>query len=157
MKFDREDIVRRARTRQRDQGPWVYQYATGRGGVPLRGESSLGMEEFEENREMRQGPHFGKGPKGWKRSDERIKEDVCEALYRSYDVDATHIDVAVNQGVVTLSGTVDSRDTKRLAEDVAEGVGGVHDVQNRLSFRKDEPHIKHSDSTPEDEKGTRLS
>jgi translation elongation factor EF-1beta len=78
------------------------------------------------------GGFFGKGPKGWKRSDERIKEEVSEALYRDYQIDASEIEVDVKDGVVTLSGTVDSRDTKRSAEECIENLTGVSDVHNRI-------------------------
>ena len=47
-------------------------------------------------------------------------------------LDASDVDVAVQNGEVTLSGTVDSRYAKRLAEDIAESVSGVTNVQNNL-------------------------
>lgn len=75
---------------------------------------------------------FGKGPKGFKRSDERIREEVSEALFRDNSVDASEIEVTVKEGEVTLSGTVDSRTMKRLAEDCAEAVTGVSDVRNEI-------------------------
>lgn len=80
--------------------------------------------------------HFGKGPKGYQRSDERIHEDVCEALMRDFDLDASDIDVVVEKGIVTLKGEVDSRQEKKLAEHVAENVRGVRDVYNHLSSYK---------------------
>jgi BON domain len=79
----------------------------------------------------------GKGPKGWQRSDERIKEDVSEALARDPDIDASDIEVQVNQCEITLSGTVDDRRMKRLAEDCVERVFGVVDVQNQIRVRRD--------------------
>lgn len=75
---------------------------------------------------------FGKGPKGYKRSDERIREDVCEALYRHPHIDASNIEVSVKDGTVTLLGTVDDRQTKRLAEDVVEDCPGVSNVSNQI-------------------------
>ena len=48
------------------------------------------------------------------------------------DLDATDIDVAVEDGEVTLSGTVDDRDARWLAEDLAEAISGVRAVHNRL-------------------------
>lgn len=80
----------------------------------------------------REGDHRGRGPKGYKRSDDRIKEDVSDRLYDDPYVDASDVDVAVSGGEVTLTGTVDSRDARRRAEDVAEGVSGVSYVQNNL-------------------------
>lgn len=85
----------------------------------------------------RQGRHFGKGPKGYQRSDERIKEDVNEALSRHWDLDASDIEVQVQNGEVTLTGTVDSREAKRYAEDAAERSFGVKDVENKLKVKKD--------------------
>lgn len=81
--------------------------------------------------------HFGKGPQGYRRSDERIKEEVCEALYRSYEVDASNIDVSVKDGCVILKGSVESRDAKRVAESCVEDLSGVNDVQNELKVNRE--------------------
>ena len=78
------------------------------------------------------GWHVGKGPSGYTRSDERIREDVCDRLTDDPYVDATHIDVTVQGGEVTLGGSVDRREDKRRAEDIAERVSGVREVNNRL-------------------------
>jgi osmotically-inducible protein OsmY len=80
------------------------------------------------------GPFYGKGPKGYRRADERIQEEVCEALTQNADVDASNIEVEVKDGVVTLSGTVDSRKTKVLAEGCIERLPGVKDVLNLLKI-----------------------
>ena len=81
--------------------------------------------------------HVGKGPKGWQRSDERIREDVSEALARHPEVDASDIEVKVQECEVTLTGTVTDRDAKRIAEDVVERVFGVKDVQNQIKVKPD--------------------
>jgi osmotically-inducible protein OsmY len=47
-------------------------------------------------------------------------------------LDATHIEVLVEGGEVTLSGTVSSRSDKRRSEDLADNVSGVKHVQNNL-------------------------
>lgn len=78
------------------------------------------------------GEHTGKGPKGYSRSDERIHDDVCEALTLHGEIDASDIDVKVHSGVVTLTGTVDARVTKRLAEEALERLSGVKEIINRL-------------------------
>jgi hypothetical protein len=83
------------------------------------------------------GPHRGRGPAGFQRSDERIKELVCEALTDHDEVDATDIEVSVRNGEVTLAGTVDDRRMKRLAEECVENVRGVKDVQNQLRVAAD--------------------
>lgn len=76
--------------------------------------------------------HRGKGPKGYTRSDERIREDINDHLTQDYLVDATHIEVLVADCECTLNGTVTSRDQKRRAEDIAESIMGVKHVQNNL-------------------------
>ena len=53
-------------------------------------------------------------------------------------IDASDIEVAVSSGEVTLTGSVQDRDTKREAEDMAEGVLGVTNVQNNLRVKKDD-------------------
>ena len=79
-----------------------------------------------------EGRYRGVGPKGYVRSDERIRELVCDDLMDDPWLDASGIEVAVKDGEVTLSGTVENRDAKRWAEDIAEHAGGVKHVQNNL-------------------------
>ena len=82
-------------------------------------------------------PNFrGVAPKGYGRSDQRIKEDVCEHLTEDADVDATQIDVNVREGVVELSGVVNDRRQKFRAEYLADAVRGVHDVLNHLQINR---------------------
>jgi osmotically-inducible protein OsmY len=78
------------------------------------------------------GPHAGVGPAGYRRADERIQEDVCEFLTEDGLIDASGVEVSVEDGEVTLEGTVSSRAQKRRAEDLTEIVLGVVDVHNRL-------------------------
>lgn len=78
------------------------------------------------------GPYVGRGPNGYTRGDERIREDICDRLTQHGRIDASQIDVSVSNGEVTLRGHVPDRESKRRAEDVAESVFGVHDVRNEL-------------------------
>jgi osmotically-inducible protein OsmY len=80
--------------------------------------------------------HRGRGPRGYRRSDARILEDINERLTDDPWLDASGIEVAVDGGEVTLSGLVDSREARRRAEDIAEGVSGVGYVVNRLRPRQ---------------------
>ena len=79
-----------------------------------------------------EGPFRGRGPKGYKRSDERIREDVCERLTQDDRVDASNIEITIKNCEVTLAGTVGSRAEKRRAEDIVDSVSGITDVNNRL-------------------------
>ena len=78
------------------------------------------------------GQHRGKGPKGYQRSDDRIREDVSEALSQDGDIDASEIEVTIQGGVVTLSGTVPERGMKMAAEMMIDRIAGVIDIHNRV-------------------------
>jgi len=82
------------------------------------------------------GQHSGKGPRGFTRSDDRIKEDICERLTDHPDLDASDVEIKVHNGEVTLTGTVNERWNKRVAEDLAESVSGVKQVQNQIRFQE---------------------
>lgn len=101
--------------------------------------SWFGDEEAERRRRMdeyRSGEHRGRGPRGYKRSDERIKEDVNDRLTDDPYLDASDIEVEISNAEVTLSGTVKARLDKRRAEDLAESVSGVSHVQNNIRVRR---------------------
>jgi osmotically-inducible protein OsmY len=74
----------------------------------------------------------GNGPASSTRSDAQLEQLVGEALHDDDQLDATEITVAVAYGEVILDGTVADHRTKRIAEDDALRVRGVHDVQNRI-------------------------
>ncbi len=82
-----------------------------------------------------EGQYSGYGPSGYTRSDERIREDINERLTWDGRIDATDVTVDVSEGVVTLTGSVDGRQDKRVAEDIADDVPGVWDVNNQLRVR----------------------
>jgi osmotically-inducible protein OsmY len=95
--------------------------------------SWFGDEDAERRRE--QDRHRGKGPKGYVRRDERILEDVNDRLMQDPYLDASEIEVMVAQAEVTLTGTVESRQDKRRAEDLADSVSGVAHVQNNIRVK----------------------
>jgi hypothetical protein len=78
------------------------------------------------------GPHTGRGPKGYRRSDQQILEEACLRLERAGEIDATEIEVTAEDGVIRLRGTVPDRATKRCAEECVESVYGARDVMNEL-------------------------
>jgi hypothetical protein len=82
------------------------------------------------------GPHAGRGPKSYQRPDRRIEEEIHDRLTRHPDIDASDIEVRVEAGTVTLSGELDQRDAKWLAEEVVEAIGGVREVRNRIRVRR---------------------
>ncbi len=91
-----------------------------------------------------QGESFaGRGPSGYRRSAERISEDLNEALTWDPRLDASNIKVEVEGNIVTLSGSVRDRHSKRRAEDLAESVRGVEDVRNKLDISSGGDYGRH--------------
>jgi hypothetical protein len=79
---------------------------------------------------------FRRGPKGYQRSDERIREDLSDRLMQSMHIDSSEVSVEVANGKVTLEGTVPERRMKHAIEDLAESCGGVQDVDNRIRVQR---------------------
>jgi osmotically-inducible protein OsmY len=107
--------------------------------------SWFGDEEARRRREMdeaRRGAYRGRGPRNYRRSDDRICDDVNDRLTDHPFLDAYNIDVKVTTGEVLLSGTVKDRFSKRLAEDIAEDVPGVQNVENRLRVEREEERVR---------------
>jgi osmotically-inducible protein OsmY len=82
------------------------------------------------------GSQKGQGPQFHRRSDDKIHEEIWELLTNNADLDACEIELQVDGGEVTLTGTVDSRDAKWLTEDLVNSVTGVREVNNRLKVAR---------------------
>jgi osmotically-inducible protein OsmY len=95
--------------------------------------SWFGGDEHDENRRR---SHRGRGPRNYTRSDDTILDEVNDRLTDSHFIDASDIEVDVSSGDVILTGNVDSRYAKRMAEDIAESVSGVKNVENRIRVNK---------------------
>lgn len=121
------------RTRELDEGR--VQFGRGRREQGYGGLGSQGMEE-QGYRSYRQaggyGGQQGRGPKGYQRSDERIREEICERLTRDDFIDASEVTVEVKERKVILSGTVPERNMKHAIEDIADHCSGVQDVENQI-------------------------
>ena len=82
------------------------------------------------------GRFTGRGPKGYKRSDERVREDICDRLMQHDEIDADDVEVNVSNGEVTLQGTVESRQMKHTIENLIDSVQGVQEVHNQLRIKR---------------------
>jgi|GEM_PF-672076 len=100
---------------------------------PRPGEAVQGRGPYAYGNARPNGPKSG--PKNYTRSDERIREEVCERLSHAQTVDVSDVTVAVSGGVVTLTGTVDNRRMKYEVEDIADDTYGVSDVINQIHVR----------------------
>jgi osmotically-inducible protein OsmY len=128
------DTGRRPEDRGRSYGDWLggsdeNDYPSRQGGSRFGG---YGQQASD----YRGRGYRGRGPRGYARSDERIREDVNDRLTDDWMLDASDIEVEVSNCEVTLSGEVASRSDKRHAEEIAESVSGVRDVQNNLRVRR---------------------
>jgi hypothetical protein len=79
---------------------------------------------------LAQDPAPASGP----RTDGQIEMDVVQALDESQALKNDLITAATIQSKVTLSGTVSSDDSKKLAESIVKGVPGVTGVANNLKI-----------------------
>lgn len=68
-------------------------------------------------------------------SDSALRQDVIDELEFEPRVNAAHIGVAVENGVVTLSGHVGSYAEKLAAEKAAKRVKGVHAIAEEIEVR----------------------
>jgi hypothetical protein len=80
---------------------------------------------------------YGRGPyaqrlEAIRRNDEELRTEVEEALFYDTWVDAQRISVEVEDGVVTLRGTLPSYEEVRYATDDAWEVAGVRGVKSEL-------------------------
>jgi hyperosmotically inducible periplasmic protein len=76
-------------------------------------------------------------------STDRKIEDAAKASYNYRTVLADQVTVKANDGVVTLTGTVQDKDDRALAEDTVENLPGVVSVDNQVVVKSDYP--VHSD------------
>ena len=104
--------------------------------------SWFGDDDAERRRRIDRvtGPHKGTGPRDYQRSEDRIREDVCYRLADDDMVDASDIQVEIKDEEVILTGTVNSREEKRRAEDLVESIYGVRNVENRLRVNRNDKY-----------------
>jgi osmotically-inducible protein OsmY len=100
------------------------------------GEAAWDDSEWRRGRQGITGRDAGRGPLSYRRSDERLRDEIREQLIRHPDVPTGEVEVLVEGGEVTLQGTVEDRDIRWLVEDLVEAVSGVSLVHNRLRIER---------------------
>lgn len=100
-----------------------------------RGSEEQRIHPVERPYTRRLGPYHG----AVIRDDAEIQEDISNNLALDTAVDASHIGVDVNGGIVTLTGTVSSVREKSAAEDDAWSIPGVLNVHNNLKVQTRKP------------------
>lgn len=75
---------------------------------------------------------------------DRKIEEAAKASYNYRTVLEDHVKVKAKDGIVTLTGTVQDKDDKALAQDTAENLPGVTAVKNEIKVESSSP--EHSDA-----------
>lgn len=115
-----------------DESQWTRWHEEGRWRDDARNVGRSREARETDHPGTQSGPYSGRGPRGWHRTPERLREAVCDALAMDGGVDATDIEVAIDGHEVTLIGTVSDRAQKRRAEQVVDSIEGIRDVHNQL-------------------------
>lgn len=140
-----DDYARASYTQEHDyRGPrygaphWQHSPSRGDYGMQAGHADTYGSAGFRQQGKRywfdvgdERGQFRGTRPRGYERSDERLRELICERLTDA-DIDASDIEVKVEQGNVTLEGSVRARWMKHQAEDLIDDLGGVKDIRNQL-------------------------
>jgi osmotically-inducible protein OsmY len=125
-----------------DSGQWSQKREGKNWWDKAKDEVSSWFGDDDNDRQRREsnfsGPHRGKGPKGYVRSADRIREDINDRLSDDPYIDASEVDVEINGNEVILKGHVSSREAKRRAEDIVESISGVRHVENRLRVERND-------------------
>lgn len=75
-------------------------------------------------------------------ADNELQQSILEELRDEPSVDAAQIGVAVDKGIVSLTGTVGTYAEKLLAEDTVKRVFGVRAVANDITVKLREAHAR---------------
>jgi osmotically-inducible protein OsmY len=69
------------------------------------------------------------------RSERKLEELLSEALFITDNISQAVIEIKVDEGIITLKGTVESEQDKLSVEALARQQEGVVDVINKLHIR----------------------
>jgi len=99
------------------------------------------------NREYSSKGRFsGTTPKNFKRSDERIYDEICDRLSQGGHFDVSDVEIKVEDGEVTLEGSLDNRSDKHRIEMLADSVMGVKEITNQIKIKNTKGASSSSDS-----------
>lgn len=104
-----------------DEGDWSRTWQRGARGSAVR---------------TRGDDHRGRAPEGYRRSDQRLLEEISERVRDDPYVDGRSISLAVHEGIVRIDGEVEARWVKHHLEHIAARCFGVEDVDNRVAVRR---------------------
>lgn len=116
------------------RAPYSEHYGLGRGGY---GTSEWGKDYGNARRMNEPLERYRPGPKGYTRTDDRIREEISERLRFAYEIDSSEVSVGVKDGKVTLEGTVPERRMKHAIEDIADRCSGGQEIENNVRVSRE--------------------
>ena len=90
------------------------------------------------------GPYSGVGPRGYDSAGDPTGQEISSRLTQHGQIDASDIEITLDNGEVLLEGTVADDETKRLVEEALESISGVTSVQNMLQVQASQSSIGQS-------------
>jgi osmotically-inducible protein OsmY len=130
-----------------DRSSWNYGEDRGQRAGSGSSGGAYGYDAGAYRSEQSTQSHRGRGPQGYQRSDDRLKELICERLTEDPQIDASNVSIDVSGQVVKLTGTVDDRSTKYEIEELIESMGGVKDIDNQLRVQRSQSNWNQSGSS----------
>lgn len=116
------------------------------------GPGSAGKERFPESGANRDQTNLHshiedlRGPQGYRRSDERIREVLTDLITDDRMIDSRDLSIRVADGEVMIHGYVPDRTTEQRIYRIIEAVPGVKKVRNELKLN---PHANDGVTNPE--------
>jgi osmotically-inducible protein OsmY len=80
-----------------------------------------------------------------KKSNDVLSKEIIEGLKWEPLLNSNKIEVSVQDGIVTLSGTVDNYNNKKLAEQTVKHISGVKSVIDNIEVKLSELSIRNDD------------
>ncbi|WP_413559599.1 BON domain-containing protein [Bdellovibrio sp. HCB209] len=98
----------------------------------------VSSSNYEQEKRLRQEHDYSAeaDSRGVRRHDKAIEADISHILSQHRGIDGRDIDVAVSDGIVTLTGFVPERKMRYLAEDISVNCFGVIDVTNHIRVKR---------------------
>jgi osmotically-inducible protein OsmY len=124
---------------ERREGPTADEQVNPRVDSPSEVVSTWEEEQSGAERREEQGRRqANSGPRGRRKSDESLRQEIREILTADPELEAVDVEVEVEGGAVTLRGAVMDPDARLLAEELVESLAGVQEVHNRLRVEREE-------------------
>ena len=94
-------------------------------------ETQRAKTEAEQERAERRGRHDAEAAKG--PTDARIAGELDALLRHHPSLDASGVEISVDQGRVVLLGFVPNEQSRQLCETIARSINGVSDIRDDLT------------------------